>query len=416
MRKALLILIIMVAASLFNTMVFAAVANDEVTSIKLKEADGTASQDTNTGSGVKTGHIQNSAVTTGKIADGAVTTIKILDSAVTSTKIANGAVTDAKITGTISGSKLGAHTHNGGDIINGTVTTAKIQDGAVTDTKIAGPISGSKISSTGLNADTVDGKHAADLASVLHTHTADDIVSGLIGVEKLHTYKNVLVVHKGAANGIDTFNTINSALSTIDNLGDSCTGNPYLIFIAPGVYEEDIVINSCVTLRGSGPENTKIVGTGVSMITIRVDRNVAIENLKVLGMNTAGPLWGIAPCAIWAEGGNVSIRNSIIDASVSFTAIVNAGPWVIIENSDIRGGSNSAVRDLLAPANLTIYNSRVMKNASGTNAIVFAYMGSAVRIVNSMIDGSLFASPGLPDITMRVINCYNASFDSIPNQ
>lgn len=46
---------------------FAAVNNDEVTSSKLREADGTSGQNTNSGSGVKTGHIQNGAVTAAKL-------------------------------------------------------------------------------------------------------------------------------------------------------------------------------------------------------------------------------------------------------------------------------------------------------------------------------------------------------------
>ena len=116
MRKALLILSIMVAASLFNTMVFAAVLNDEVTSIKLKEADGTSGQNTNSGSGVKTGHIRD-----------------------------------------------------------GAVTTSKIADGSVTDAKITGQISATKISSTGLNADTVDGLHSADLATAVHSHSQTNV-------------------------------------------------------------------------------------------------------------------------------------------------------------------------------------------------------------------------------------------------
>jgi len=57
---------------------------------------------------VKTGHIQNEAVTTGKIAEGAVT--------------------DGKISGTISGSKLGSHSHSGADLPDGAITG--IENGA----------------------------------------------------------------------------------------------------------------------------------------------------------------------------------------------------------------------------------------------------------------------------------------------
>lgn len=50
-----------------STKSFAALSNDDVTSVKLKEADGTSGQDTNSGSGVKTGHIQDGAVTAAKL-------------------------------------------------------------------------------------------------------------------------------------------------------------------------------------------------------------------------------------------------------------------------------------------------------------------------------------------------------------
>lgn len=63
------------------------IADDSILSQHIKEADGTTGQDTNTGSGIKTGHIQDGAVTTGKIVDNSITTNKISDGSVTTPKL-----------------------------------------------------------------------------------------------------------------------------------------------------------------------------------------------------------------------------------------------------------------------------------------------------------------------------------------
>ncbi|MBI4710657.1 MAG: hypothetical protein HY806_06020 [Nitrospirae bacterium] len=59
-----LILIYLLSMAVTNAF---ALNNDEVMSQHIKEADGTSGQDTNIGSGVKTGHIQNGAITSSKI-------------------------------------------------------------------------------------------------------------------------------------------------------------------------------------------------------------------------------------------------------------------------------------------------------------------------------------------------------------
>ncbi len=88
MKKALLVAVAIVAAVGFGRSSFASVSDDQVTSQKIREADGTSGQNTNSGSGVKTDHLQDAAVTTPKIADGAVTDAKI-----------GGTLSQSKVTG-----------------------------------------------------------------------------------------------------------------------------------------------------------------------------------------------------------------------------------------------------------------------------------------------------------------------------
>ena len=65
--KTGIVLAAVLLCSVVGTGAFGSVNDDQVTSQKIKEADGTSGQNTNSGSGVKTGHIQDGAVTDAKI-------------------------------------------------------------------------------------------------------------------------------------------------------------------------------------------------------------------------------------------------------------------------------------------------------------------------------------------------------------
>jgi hypothetical protein len=289
------------------------IADGAVTAPKI--ADGTVTDVKISGviSGSKLGtHVHNGS----DIVDGTLSTSKISDSAVTTQKIVDGAVTDAKISGIISGSKLGGHVHNGSDIMDGTVSTSMISDGAVTDVKISGLISASKISSTGLNADTVDGKHSSDLALALHNHDAADIISGTLSVDRLSSYAGIKTVHKGPADGVNTFNTIVSALNAI-----GATSNRYAVIVMPGTYDEDMSFR-----------------TGISA-----------NNVDVIGQSRTGTIIRLAVGLQMREG--VILKNLTIEGTVTFDAYGNNGLYdCIIKASDIGLSFNTD------PYNVTIDN------------------------------------------------------------
>lgn len=202
---------------------------------------------------VGTADIVDGAITTPKLADGAVTNLKINDNAVTITKIADG-----------------------------NITASKIADGAVTDAKISGQISASKISSAGLDADSVDGKHASDFAPAGHGHLISDVngleasLAGKSDIGHSHNdlqkkYKNLVVVAKDGGDFANPMNAINS-------ITDASAENPYLVLIMPGIYDMGgsvLITKPFVDIKGSGQKVTKIIGK------IQSGGNCVISSLAV---------------------------------------------------------------------------------------------------------------------------------------
>jgi hypothetical protein len=156
----------------------ATISDGAVTSAKL--ADGAVTSADLAANAVGTANLATGAVTGEKLAANAVGTANVADGAITSGKLAPNAVGTATISdGAITASKLAPGAIGSNSIAAGAVATTTMADSAVTSAKIAdlsisdndiapdANISPNKIRSgpgSGLNADTVDGKHAADFA------------------------------------------------------------------------------------------------------------------------------------------------------------------------------------------------------------------------------------------------------------
>ncbi len=223
-----------------SVLIFSAVSfagpSGNVLSNNIRDADGTSGQNTSSGSGVKTGHIQNSAV-----------------------------------------------------------TTAKIADGAVTDAKISGTISASKISSTGLNADTVDGMHAIDFAPSTHTHSQSDIIdlsstlAGKSDVNHNHDgvyqkkYSRVAVV---AQSGGD----YTSPVAAMNDSANWCVATPCLLKIVPGIYDigtESVHMQGGIDIEGSG-ENTTVIQGNIDSYMAGVVIGSSNAEIRLLTVQNVG--------------------------------------------------------------------------------------------------------------------------------
>jgi hypothetical protein len=86
------------------------------------------------------------------------------------------------------------------------------------------------------DADTVDGLHASELGA---------------------DYQNVVVVAKSGGD-------YTSVQAAIDSISDAAADNPYLVWVAPGVYSEMVTMKPYVHLQGAGQEATVITSAASS--------------------------------------------------------------------------------------------------------------------------------------------------------
>jgi pectin methylesterase-like acyl-CoA thioesterase len=75
--------------------------------------------------------------------------------------------------------------------------------------------------------------------------------------EKVKGYANVVVVAKSGGD-------YTSVQAAIDSITDAAADNPYLVGVAPGVYEEQVTMKPYVHLQGAGQETTIITSAASS--------------------------------------------------------------------------------------------------------------------------------------------------------
>ena len=132
--------------------------------------------------------VGDSGVSTAKIADGAVTNAKLASDSATTAKIVDGNVTNAKLANmvqaTIKGRASGDGTGAPGDLSAAQLVTI---------------VTGADGAGSGLDADMVDGYHAAAFAAAAHTHGSTELADNAVTNAKLADMAQATV--KGRASG-----------------------------------------------------------------------------------------------------------------------------------------------------------------------------------------------------------------------
>jgi len=108
------------------------------------------------------------------------------------------------------------------------------------------------------------------------------------GIDDGADYANVIVVAKAGGD----FTSIQAAVDSITN---ATSLNPYLVWVAPGIYTEAVTMTSWVDIEGAGQHATKITYQGsadFSDATVLGADNAALRNIAV--ENTGGDTYGIA--------------------------------------------------------------------------------------------------------------------------
>ena len=182
---------------------------------------------------------------------------------------------------------------------------------------------------------------------------------GLRGPAGSTNIQNVIYVAKSGA----AYTSIQAA---IDSISNAEAANPYLVWIAPGVYSERVTLKPYINLEGAGEHLTKITQPGNKDLpgTIKLTGNTELRFLTVEAIN------GTSPTAIYHDTTeptwftNITVIASSTTTNESVTGMRLTGESRLTEVSiNVNGMTNLTGIHISKTAYLNHVNVQVMNNS-----------------------------------------------------
>ena len=261
---------------------------------------------------------------------------------------------------------------NGKDILPGTIKGDRLAKRTITSKRIANQ----GIRGKSIKNDSVSGIKLMDRT---------------VAREKLVPVKNVVVVAKEGGD----FEKVSEALSVI---ADNSETNPYLIKVAPGIYDDIFQMKEYVDIEGSG-EKTTVITSAAGSVTVTAASNCQLRLLTVSAVNSGSNTTAIAASDVLGFKVlhvTVSVYGS---GSEAVTGIDNVRSEVFLENVVVRTVNTANASTAISTSNtgsVTWVNNCIISAVSNGNnnrstAVgVAGSGGSSVMVNNAYITVSAY--------------------------
>lgn len=282
--------------------------------------------------------------------------------------------------GTVNNTPIGANTPSTGAFTSlGATGNTTLGDASGDQVTVNGAL---RIASGSPAADRVLTSDASGNAT-WQTNDADLLDGSHASAFQRH-YSNVKVVAKSGGD----YTTIGDALAAITTASSS---NHFLVYVAPGTYNERVIMKAHVDIEGAGELATRILYEGgltkANGFTVSGDANAELRNLTV--ENSGGATYGVAVYNDASVFRITNVRAVASGATSAHTGIYNVGS-IILTHVKVEATGGSSADGIENDSATGLFMRDVSVVASGSTTLCRGFLNRECTV--TLVDCSISAS------------------------